>query len=206
MVCDTIMVSLKSRRKIDMEFTTTELASNIELNTRAIPSLHSKMFKTLFHGTTVEEALALLSNGEITGDGGLHANFAIKPRPDLARSSEVFLMFEFEGLHRAAISWVGKKRPYFTKYADNVVFHIYTTNTGLDITSDFLNDYWQTIIFPGTKGLKFLGIHEPVNSALADKFSGFVGKEIAIKGYDIQWHFKDIPAELYEAAQTALKQ
>ncbi|TMN81770.1 hypothetical protein CWB63_10735 [Pseudoalteromonas sp. S409] len=190
--------------EIDERYTTMELIYSFENQTHAIPDVHSKLFQTLYHGTTIEEALTILSTGEISGDSGLHANFAIMPRPDIAKSSEVFLMFEFAGHHRAAISWVGKERLYFTKCTDNVVYHIYTTGSELDTDSGFLDNYWQSIIFPETKGLKFLGLHEPVNKSQTDLFTTFVGKEIAIKGLDSQSHFKEIPTEFYEAAQATL--
>lgn len=154
-----------------------------------IPKQYEQKFAVLYHITTYQNARAILQSREIKGDNGLHANFAVHPRPDLAAGHGIVLKFAFEGRHRAAIDLVGKPRVTYSKYHKDVIYHVYTVAADLELENGFLNNYWQTIAYPGTTDLKFIGLHDPEKEYADVEFNSFIGKEITITGADSNFHF-----------------
>lgn len=163
-----------------------------DTSTYDIPVEHMEKFATLFHITSHKKALSILESGNISGDYGLHANFAVHPRADLATSQGIVLKFAFEGVHKAVIDIVGKQRKTYSKYRRDVIYHVFTSEAELEVEDGFLNNYWQTIAYPGTKGLIFIGIHDRKKRLTDTEFNDFVGHKIAVTGSESNSHFSFI--------------
>lgn len=128
-----------------------------------IPDGLSNKYSDLYHWTSIDAALLILESKQIyRKDFGGHANFSIRPRTDLAKTSEVLLRFKFEGEHLALFgdTFDSNKSP---KNSGNAVFHLFSegnkeswkTKEGRERLT-----YWQSNVYPGTTGLHFVGIVE----------------------------------------------
>lgn len=157
--------------KYDYKISTFELPQNI------LPK-----FENLYHITNVENALSGLSEGRMTGDMGLHFNLAVYPRSDIARHSGITLKFKFTGEQRAIIDTVGKSRPNYTKLYDNVLYHVYTAAADLSTEEGFLENYWQSIVYPGTWGLEFTGLHGVAGNEVKKIVDSYIGRKIQVFG------------------------
>jgi hypothetical protein len=158
-------------------------------STYEIPEKHKKKFSTLYHITSYDRAMSILETKQINGDHGLHANFGVFPRNDLAASHGVIMKFIFNGRHRAVIDIVGKPRVVYSKYQKDVIYHVYTVAADLGSESGFLTNYWQTIAYPGTEGLQFIGLHSFDKEDEYDEFNSFIDSKINVAGSESHFHF-----------------
>jgi hypothetical protein len=128
-----------------------------------IPEGSNSKYSHLYHWTSIDAALMILESKQIYGkDSGRHANFAIRPRVDLAKGSEVLLRFRFEGQHLALYgdTFESDKSP---KKSANAVFHLFSEGNKEDWKTEEGRErltYWQSNVYPGTTGLHFVGIVE----------------------------------------------
>lgn len=112
-----------------------------------------KQFSTLYHVTRFDNALKILESRTIYGaDQHRHANFGVDPRPELAKTyhqSEVILQFHWPGTHMEMYS-SGDFLPS-TGAKPNVMYHVRSGDS-------IINNYWQSNLFPGSKGIKLTAI------------------------------------------------
>ena len=129
----------------------------MHLNLEVIPSRLDLEFRNIIHATSLKNAENILRSGEIYGEkynsSPLHANFNVSlyKKFALAKHTEVLMHFLWHGEQFAsACHMVGRKGD--SSYA-NTLFHVYASNDGEYF--DFHNNYWQSIIFPGSDQLTF---------------------------------------------------
>lgn len=134
----------------------------LHLNVHEIPNEKDLSFRNIVHATSLKNAQKILSSGEIFGDfykfsensKPIHANFFIAERInfDLAKSCEVLLYFQWcDEQYATASHMIGKHGDSTYK---NVLFHVYSSEA--EDNFDFHQNYWQSIIFPGSDKLNFV--------------------------------------------------
>lgn len=158
-------------------------------STYKIPQPLKRRFETLYHTTSVESALALLKSGQASGDYGKHFNLSLYPNTQLAAEQGVCLEFRFTGIHRARMFGVGDKRPTHSKLYNNVIYHCFNGNA--DPMKEALKDwlmkpdaYWQSIVYPGTRGLVFARVERLSRKCDPTVFNAMLGKKIEIVGLE----------------------
>ncbi|MBD8789877.1 hypothetical protein IFR09_08255 [Pseudomonas syringae] len=126
-----------------------------------IPQDRIQKYSNLYHWTCVDSAISILEARSIYGaDSGRHANFSINQRSDVARFDEVMLHFRFGGKH---ISMFGDTFGSNTAPAQsqNTAYHLFVDCQPSDWNTDAGREnlkYWQTNVYPGARGLEFVGI------------------------------------------------
>ncbi|NWF16086.1 hypothetical protein HX785_20505 [Pseudomonas reactans] len=128
-----------------------------------IPSDRIEKYSNLYHWTSIESAVKILTTQSIYGcDMGKHANFSINERDDIARVKEVMLEFNFRGRHVSIFgdTFDSKSAP---PGFHNTAFHLFIEGKPSDWSTVECGSnlsYWQSNIYPGTLGLEFAGIRQ----------------------------------------------
>lgn len=128
-----------------------------------IPSERLGQYSNLYHWTSVESATKILMTQSIYGcDMGKHANFSINERDDIARVKEVLLEFNFRGQHVSIFGDTFDSNSAPPEF-HNTAFHLFSEGKPSDwstVEGRSNLSYWQSNIYPGTRGLEFAGIRQ----------------------------------------------
>ena len=136
----------------------------IMIKLHILPEKDIEIFSILYHLTSVSAAIEILETGLITSnDLHRHANFSvIDKKPDLAKSSEVCLIFKWP--HEQAYCFgdpFGCLPQFSPKFKSCPLLHIFTDEDygeGLKVGEDLKDkNYWQSNLYPGSEGLIFEG-------------------------------------------------
>lgn len=126
-----------------------------------LPAKYHSQFSTLFHLTSIDAAIGILSTGVIWGrDNDKQANFSvIQERLDLARYTEVSLQFHWPGSHAVLFgNPIGNGEPSCPALTQPILYHVFSPDDwhpGEDLLS---KRYWFSGLYPGSTGLVFQGI------------------------------------------------